>query len=136
MNTKEFFIIRGVSGSGKSTVAASIVGAENVGTADDYFHPIDNTKNDEYYRLLGIAHKLCFDKVSTLMEDGVPKVAMANTSTRNRDLKQYKKLAELYGYQVFVLVVEKHHDNVNLHGVGEEDLDRMEKDLRNSIKLR
>jgi hypothetical protein len=45
-------------------------------------------------------------------------------------------IAKENGYTVFVIVVEKYHEEQNSHDVPIETIDRMEVNLKNSIKLR
>jgi predicted kinase len=134
MNT--LFIIRGVSGCGKSTTANLIVGEENVCTADEYFYINGHGVYAFEFSKLALAHKYCKDKLERLMSEGVEKVAVANTSTRERDVEEYMEVAEKYGYRCVVLVVENRHGGESLHDVPEKSLEKMENQLRNSIKLR
>lgn len=140
--TKILFIIRGVSGCGKSTAAEAIVGAENVATADAYFYKLGKERTGEngVYDFdpekLFVAHRVCKSKVKKLMTAGVEKIAVANTSTRNADVNTYRKLAEEFGYMSIVLTVENRHGGKNLHGVPDDVLEKQEKQLLNSIQLR
>lgn len=120
------YIIRGVSGSGKSTFAQSL-GCKVV-SADDYFGP-------EYAfnaAKLKDAHEWCFNEFTKRLNGN--KIAVANTFTREWEFAKYKREAENKGYTVFVVVVENRHGGVNTHGVPEEALQAQEK--RFEIKLR
>ncbi|NJO65834.1 MAG: hypothetical protein HC836_49520 [Richelia sp. RM2_1_2] len=68
---KSLFILRGVSGCGKTTLAKEIVGAgneENIACADDFFY---NLGNGEYLwkpELISKAHEYCQEKVKSLLK--------------------------------------------------------------------
>lgn len=136
------YIFRGVSGSGKTTAAEETVGKENVASADAFFYKKgkERTGLDGVYdfnpKTLWIAHKLCRKKIAKWMVDGIPKIAVANTSTTNKDVEDYIKIAKEHNYKTIVLTVENRHGGVNLHEVPEEALERQAKQLRKSIKLR
>jgi predicted kinase len=133
---KILYILRGVSGCGKTTTANSMVGEENVCSADEFFYIKGNGKYAFDANLLGAAHKFCVDKVIRLIAEGVEKIAVANTSTNERDVNIYRKIAEENGYISIVLTVENWHGGKDTHDVPEEALERMEKQLKNSIKLK
>jgi predicted kinase len=137
---KILFIIRGVSGSGKSTFAKKIVGHDFlVCEADKYF--IDKETGEYRFDFSKIkdAHKFCQDTVETYMKDSLVndqfyrEIAVANTFTQEWEMEPYFKLAKEYGYTVFSIVVENRHGGVNQHGVPEEKLEQMRN--RFNIKL-
>lgn len=138
---KHLIILRGVSGSGKSTVAelladigvAPLYGSRegvivkdrpvSICCADDFF-----MKDGEYKfnpAALGIAHKVCKDKCEKAMKAGEERVIVANTSTTEKEINPYIALAEEYGYMVISLIVENRHGGQNVHGVPSEALDKM-----------
>lgn len=133
---KVLFILRGVPGCGKTTLANYLYGFSMVGemfAADDFFikegtYQFDASK-------LGEAHKWCREQVEDAMIDGVGPLILHNTSTTEKELEPYLALAEKYGYNIFSLVVENRHGNKNVHSVPEESLKKMEARLRDSIKL-
>jgi len=121
----DLFILRGLPGSGKSTVAELISekGKYPVCCADDYF-----SRDGEYKFLaskLPDAHEWCRNYAIEQMQLGVPKVIIANTATREREFAFYAELAENYGYRVHYLIVENRHGNENIHGVPNETLEKM-----------
>ncbi len=134
---KTLIILRGLPGSGKSFTAdilanTGIAIAIGFGepefkypicTADDYF-----MKDGKYMfnaSKLGAAHKTCQAKCEFALSEGLEKVFVANTSTTQKELSTYYKLAEKYGYIVVSLIVENRHDGKNTHDVPEEALERM-----------
>jgi predicted kinase len=137
---KILFIIRGVSGSGKSTFAKKIVGHDFlVCEADKYF--IDKETGEYKFDASKIkdAHKFCQDTVETYMKDSLVndqfyrEIAVANTFTQEWEMEPYFKLAKEYGYAVFTIVVENRHGGTNVHNVPEEKLEQMRN--RFNIKL-
>lgn len=134
--TKIFYIVRGLPSSGKSTVASNIVGAENNIAADDYFYQLGNGEYAFDPTKLYLAHKWCYSTLEAKMENGEPLLAVSNTSTRESDVRSYYELGTKWGYQVFVITVEKWHTSSNTHNVPVETMDRMESQLKQSIKLR
>lgn len=125
---KKLYIVRGVPGCGKTTFAATI--CENVATADDYFMVDGEYKFD--ITKLHKAHKQCQDTAERFMTFGVD-LAVANTSTTEKEMKAYYKMAEKYGYTVFSIIVENRHSGKDTHGVPAETLDKMRN--RFDIKL-
>lgn len=129
---KTLYIVRGLPGSGKSTFAKKLVGANFlVCEADKYFI---NKETGEYnfdVTKLKDAHKYCYDLVETYMKDSLVndqfyrEIAVSNTFTQEWEMKPYFELAEKYGYTVFVTIVENRHGGKNVHGVPEDKLEVM-----------
>jgi predicted kinase len=132
---RQLIIIRGVPGCGKSTFAKLIGSGDDSAyiEADMYFEQNGEYKFD--ISKLGNAHKWCQAKTEVWMQRDY-NVCVSNTSTTQSELKPYFELAEKYGYQVHVLVKENYHGGKDIHNVPEENLIKMEKRLRDSIKLR
>lgn len=136
---KVCIILKGVSGCGKTTVAEYISrfidpNSSIICCADDY-HMV----NGEYKWTLenqGYAHRMCQDKCDQLMRMESSTVIVANTNTSKKEWQPYADMAEKYGYTVFHLVIENHHNGKDLHNVPEESLIRMEQKLKTSLKLR
>lgn len=135
---KNVFVLRGVSGCGKSSVAEAIcAGDENtvIVCADDFF-----TRQDGSYHfdasLLGRAHKNCrylFDLA--LKNEDVRRIIVANTNTTEKEFSHYKTEAENLGHRVFCLVIENRHGNTDVHNVPEEAKESQKARLKNSISL-
>ena len=119
---KVFFIIRGASGSGKSTFANYIkrVCEEEKKTvksfeADDYF-----MKDGEYKfnpSKLPTAHKQCFDNVKKALEDEETNVVIvSNTFIKEWEIKPYIDLAKKKKNVEFkIFRMDKQYENA--HGV-------------------
>jgi predicted kinase len=126
---KELFLLRGVPGSGKTTLAESL-GNMTI-EADQYF-----TYNGKYEfdaSKLKDAHAWCQNAARVWMTNSVKRIIVSNTFTQEWEMQPYYDLAEKYGYRVYSLIVENRHGGVNEHGVPEEKLEQMKQ--RFEIKL-
>lgn len=123
---KELILLRGLPGSGKSTVAKSL-GGRHIET--DMFFVKDGEYNFDGTKLKE-AHEWCQDEVHLMMivnhtTGGNKKIVVSNTFTQEWEMKPYYDLAESFDYRVHTLVVENRHGGVNEHGVPDEVLDKM-----------
>lgn len=114
----EIIIIRGVSGTGKTTLAKKMQ-AERRGCehyeADMYFE-----KNGEYKfdaRELPTAHLWCKNAVRFAMKSK-SNVIVSNTFCQHWEYRPYLKMAKQYGYSVKIIVLKKIYGNI--HGVIED----------------
>lgn len=138
MTGKTVTIIRGVSGSGKSTFATFLkmmaCNETRICCADDYFINADTGVYEFDVTKLGAAHGACRFKFSNLITDGVPHIIVNNTSTKVKEFKDYAKEAADNGYRVHVICMENFHGGENVHGVPVEVLENQAKNLKNSFK--
>lgn len=137
---KTLIILRGLPGSGKTTLADFLLSKISSGksreciavAADDYF--TDSNGNYTFNaEKLGAAHVYCRHAVEQAMNSEIPFIIIHNTSTTEKELTPYVELATINGYQLVSLVVENRHNSLNTHKVPEDVLNRM-KD-RFSIRL-
>ncbi len=127
---KELFLLRGLPGAGKSTLAKSLGGIHF--EADMYFvrdgeYKFDVTKLKE-------AHEWCRSSVGGLMINEEPRLVVSNTFSQEWEMEAYYKLAETHGYRVYSLIVENRHGGINEHGVPNDKVEIMKE--RFEIKLR
>lgn len=125
-------IIRGVSGSGKSTVAKAIAVATRADHVEADMYLIDE---DGQYRFDGTkikqAHQHCKETTEYAMQQG-GHVIVSNTFTQRWEVQPYLDLAERYGYRV--QIIECRGDFGNVHGVPDDVIARM-RDRWESVDL-
>ena len=133
---KTLYILRGVSGAGKTTLATKLCELPNTISvaADDYHYSVGGGEYDWKPENMQKAHNWCKSAVEGGMQHGF-NVVVHNTNTTNKETSPYLVLAEKYGYKVVSLVVENLHGNDSVHNVPQEVRDNQEKRLRNSLKL-
>ena len=134
MREKTLFILRGLPGSGKTTLAKSI-GAVHF-EADMYFMVGNEYKFD--VTKLKQAHAWCQDQVKFSMKRadktiGDLRISVSNTFTQEWEMEPYFEMAKQYGFKVFTLIVENRHGGVNQHEVPEDKIELMKN--RFEVKL-
>ena len=134
MDKSNLIILRGISGSGKSSMAEFIKQGRLIDhfEADMFFslggpYEFDVTK-------LAQSHRWCETSVETSMKYGKD-VIVSNTFTRESEMKPYLDMAVKYDYRVTVMVVEKRHTNSDIHSVPDTTKEKQANRLRGSIKL-
>lgn len=115
-------LIRGLPGSGKSTVARAMMldGFVHV-EADMFFEDEDDNYRFDASRIVE-AHAWCQDMTEEYMEVGLD-VVVANTFTRKWEMEPYMKLADKYDYTVVIRTEKGEYPNT--HNVPQEVIDRM-----------
>jgi predicted kinase len=136
MNNKTVIILRGISGSGKTTFAEAI--ADNrtaICCADDYFVDANGNYNFDPEKL-NDAHEFCKERFKKVCRDeGIDKIIVANTNTSDWEFNWYKKVADDFRFRTFFIIIENRHGNFDIHNVPENVLEKQKKRLLNSIKL-
>lgn len=132
---RALFILRGLPGAGKSTLAKSM-GAVYF-EADMFFMEGNEYKFD--MQKIRQAHEWCQNQVRISMKNAAggmtpSRIAVANTFTQEWEMQAYYDMAKEYGFTVFALVVENRHGGKNVHDVPADVLDKMEE--RFELKLR
>ena len=145
---KTLVLMRGVSGSGKSTYANKLIkrvqslfklSAVKV-SADDFFI------KDGVYKFhagkLQLAHGACKKNAKNAMKDGIDLVVVDNTNTQEWEMKPYIHMAKRYGYRVVFRTVGSFDEESlalytkrNTHGVPREAIDRMAKRFQSNPKI-
>jgi len=127
--TGDLILLRGLPGSGKSTLGDVILYTnqltnQDVLSADNFF--ID--KNGEYVfdgAKIKEAHNYCQFRCSERMRQQKARIVVANTFTQEWEMEEYFKMAERYNYRIHTVIVENRHGNKNIHNVPDEKLQSM-----------
>lgn len=115
------YLIRGLPGSGKTTLANRLAGQANVFSADDWF-----TLGGTYHfdpAKLSQAHESCRNAVESVMKQGRGPIAVHNTFSQPWEAEPYWLLAENYEYDVFVIECQNAFENT--HNVPLQQIDAM-----------
>jgi predicted ABC-type ATPase len=130
------YLIRGVSGAGKSTFAHKLASLLSCAyyEADMYFNEPDGEYKFNASHL-GKAHGWCFQNFYNDVCCELD-VIVSNTFTTESDMEHYIDIAKQHGYNVVSLVVENRHGNKSVHNVPEATLQRQETLLRKNLKFR
>ena len=143
---RELFLLRGLPGSGKTTIARSLTSGgypNGYYEADHFFIDIETGKYKFNPIQLPLAHDTCAYRVKehmySLTEDRPDpvqdaRIVVSNTFTQEWEMEPYFDAAERYGFIVHTLIVENRHGGVNSHGVPQAKIRQMED--RFEIKLR
>jgi predicted ABC-type ATPase len=119
MSDKILYIIRGIPGAGKSTLAHKLT--NNVAEADQFMY------EDGIYKWSPIklhnAHRQCFEKIKHWIDEGVSPIAVANTFIKKKEYREYKEYAEENGYEVIIKVCDGGYNSI--HNVPSETLNKM-----------
>ena len=125
----DLILLRGIPGSGKSTLGDVILhtnqsNIQDVLSADNFF--IDDKGNYNFdVTKLKEAHNDCQLKCAERMRMEFSKIVVANTFTEEWEMKMYFEMAERYRYRVHTLIVENRHGSSNIHNVPENKLQSM-----------
>lgn len=125
---KTVFLLRGVPGAGKTTMArylTELVGQEEAAcfSADDFM--LNEQGVYEYKReRLPEVHAKCQAGVLSAMQAGKKAIFVHNTMTQEWEMEDYFQMAEANGYRVVSLIVENRHGNKSVYNLKEEDYDR------------
>ena len=121
--TKNLILVRGASGSGKTTFVEEFIANVSLSIAtDDFFY------NDGVYMYnrdyLAEYHQRCIKSVASEMEspstESYCNIVVHNTFTKEWEMQAYFDLAKKYGYNVYTIIIENRHKSKSIHDVPED----------------
>jgi predicted kinase len=120
-------ILRGLPGSGKSSLCTNFDVEAVVCSADDFFYD----EEDNYIfdgSKLALAHQACQEKFSTALLDGSRLIIVDNTNTQHWEMKPYLDMAYLADARVTVIsafdggCTDEELAERNTHGVPQDSI--------------
>ncbi len=123
---KILYIVRGPFGTGKTEFANTI--CDHVVSCWDYYTQYGKDTWDE--KLKPYADQYCQTKVAELMQQGIDKIAVTNSFSKNDDLDYFYDLAEKNDYQVFCTIIDNRNSALYHRDVPENVI------LKQAIKLK
>jgi len=127
MSSKNLILLRGIPGSGKTTMAKLI--SRNYTTdqicADEFF---DRFHGGEFIpSRIKEAHAWCQDIVHQWMKADMREhtIVVHNTFTEEWEMEAYFDMAKEWGYNVHTLIVENRHGSTSVHNVPEQTITKM-----------
>jgi adenylate kinase family enzyme len=135
-HSQKLILIRGISGSGKTTYAKKLMKEDpsiSHYEADMYFY-----KNGEYHfdpKKLKDAHEWCKKQTEIDLMFG-KSVIVSNTFTQKWEIEPYIELGKKYGAEVIIKKATGNYQNV--HGVPDDALERMKsrwEDIDNELSI-
>lgn len=93
---KTLYILRGLSGSGKSTKARALGENGVVLGSDDFWGPEYNFDKSK----IGEAHQWNQERVLDALQKGISPVVVDNTNCQFWEMKKYVEMAQEHGYDV------------------------------------
>ncbi|MFN0030662.1 MAG: AAA family ATPase [Flavobacteriales bacterium] len=132
---KNLILLRGLPGAGKTALALLLSehGRYPVFSVDDYFTDADGNYHFEFDKN-HLAYKNCEVRTEDAMHVAAQKIFVHNTFVYNWEMEPYFKLAASYGYELFVITVEKYHEFTNTHGVSSDQLLKMTEKFEVKLK--
>jgi predicted kinase len=129
---KTLYIVRGVSGCGKSSLAQNLT--SHAVAADDY----PGLYAGGVYRLelQQLAHQWCFEQVEAWMYQGKKAIAVHNTFCKIQYINSFLAIAQKNGYTVQVIhaegvILSSGKMATNVHGVTKDILQKQKENWEN-----
>src|SRR4051812_18183151 len=120
-NFHSIVLLRGLPGSGKSTMARVLSANGNfpVFSVDDFF--TDEQGNYKFDHLKNhLAYDKCRQNAEAAMLAKKELIFIDNTFTIDWEMEPYFLLAAKYDYRIFVMTVENYHKGKNFHNIPED----------------
>jgi predicted kinase len=119
--TQKMILVRGLPGSGKSTVAHSLVGFDFFHYETDQFWMVDGEYKFDMSRIKE-AHQWCQDEVRKCLTNGFSPI-VSNTFTTQKEMMPYFQMAKVFGIRPQVILCQGQFGNI--HNVPTDALVRM-----------
>lgn len=127
---KTLILIRGLPGSGKTTLATVLAQSETIKypicSEDDYYRDENGVYNWSSEKEI-IAKRKCLEETIRFMELGCAKVFVTNVFLSHEDIDPYLQIAKDLKYQCHVLIAQNTHGNTSIHNVKPEDFAEMKR---------
>ena len=140
---KELFLLRGLPGAGKSTLAKSLTGGSGsmhleadmyfVNAKEEYIFDASQLKQAHAWCQNTVEYAMLYGKRGHFIKTPLQRIVVSNTFTQEWEMNAYTELAKKHGYQVTSIIVENRHGGVSEHNVPDEILVKMKE--RFQIKL-
>ena len=98
---KILYIMRGISGSGKSSIAKQLANENDIFSTDDFFTIEGKYQYDP--SMIGHAHQWNQARVSMAMKKGISPIVVDNTNIEAWEAKPYVEEGLKQGYQIEVV---------------------------------
>lgn len=119
--TQKMILVRGLPGSGKSTVAHYLVGYDFFHYETDQFWVVDGEYKFDITRIKE-AHQWCQDEVRKCLTKGFSPI-VSNTFTTQKEMMPYFQMAKEFGIRPQVILCQGQFGNI--HNVPADALVRM-----------
>lgn len=120
-SSRTLYILRGLPGSGKSTLGRKLAPNSNV-AADDFMVNEEGVFTYDVTRIKEV-HEKCQAQVLSWLREKVPVIAVHNTASRFWEFEPYIKMANEHEYSPIVLECQNAWGSV--HGVPEVFMDKL-----------
>jgi len=122
MSNKKLYIIRGLPGTGKSTLAYELT--DFVCEADMFFTKFGLAPYEFDVTKLREAHIWCQDRCNMYMREGITRIAVSNTGSQRWEIEPYVAMAQKYGYRITEITLTGDSYG-SIHNVPDEAVERM-----------
>jgi predicted kinase len=135
LDDRDLFLVRGVSGSGKTEFVKKVAHQFDIIVAADDFMKNDKGEYQFDPTRLAECHQKCIAVVKEAMSNRKARIFVHNTLTTEWEMEPYQTLASDYGYKFHTIIKENRHDGKNDHGVDEVVLAQQKEKLMKNIRL-